>query len=78
MTTKLTLRIDHKLIESAKAFAKNHDKSVSKMVSDYFSFLQKEVKKDELPPVSSSLVGLLDDKNLNKQDYKNYLEEKYF
>jgi Family of unknown function (DUF6364) len=37
--TKLTLRLDQGLIESAKAFAHEHQRSVSQLVADYFARL---------------------------------------
>lgn len=37
--TKLTLRLDSGLIESAKAFAAEHGRSVSQLVADYFARL---------------------------------------
>ena len=37
--TKLTLRLDSGLIESAKAFAHEHERSLSQLVADYFARL---------------------------------------
>ena len=37
--TKLTLRLDSGLIESAKAFAHEHQRSLSQLVADYFGRL---------------------------------------
>ncbi len=37
--TKLTLRLDSGLIESAKAFAHEHQRSLSQLVADYFARL---------------------------------------
>jgi uncharacterized membrane protein len=37
--TKLTLRLDSGLIESAKAFAQDQQRSVSQLVADYFARL---------------------------------------
>ncbi|MFM2274486.1 MAG: hypothetical protein RL211_358 [Pseudomonadota bacterium] len=37
--TKLTLRLDSGLIESAKAFAQVHQRSLSQLVADYFARL---------------------------------------
>jgi hypothetical protein len=37
--TKLTLRLDLGLIENAKAFAHDHQRSVSQLVADYFARL---------------------------------------
>ena len=37
--TKLTLRLDSGLIEHAKSFAQDHQRSVSQLVADYFARL---------------------------------------
>jgi hypothetical protein len=37
--TKLTLRLDARLIERAKAYASGQDRSLSQLVADYFSHL---------------------------------------
>ena len=38
--TKLTLRLDATLIDRAKQFALEHDRSVSQLVADYFVHLE--------------------------------------
>ena len=40
MTTKLTLRMDERLIEVAKRHAATHETSVSRMVAAYFAALE--------------------------------------
>jgi len=42
METKLTLKLDKSIIQSAKKYAKNNDKSLSKLVEDYFRNLVME------------------------------------
>ena len=39
METKLTLKLDEGLIEAAKSYAKKNQKSVSKLVEDFFKNL---------------------------------------
>jgi hypothetical protein len=79
MQTKLTLRLEKQLVELAKAYASSQGKSVSKMVADYFVLLNKtqDRQRDELAPISQSLKGSLGKTQVNKSDYKKYLEEKY-
>ena len=78
MGTKLTLRIDERLIEKAKSYAKRRGKSVSALVADYFSLLDtEESRKEKLPPKVASLRGILKGKEVSIEDYKKYLEEKY-
>ncbi len=79
MLTKLTLRMDDNLIESAKEYSSQTGKSVSRIVSDLFEIIKNEkIKRDEpLPPTVRSLRGILKGKGLDEKTYKEYLEEKY-
>ena len=79
MNTKLTLRLDDHLIESAKEYAAKTGKSVSKIVSDFFVIIKSEKLKMSNPvtPTVQSLKGIIKDSKFSEKDYKNYLEEKY-
>jgi hypothetical protein len=79
MQTKLTLRIDEKLIERAKSHAQRTGKSVSKMVEDYFELLPKndELEARPLTPIVSSLLGVLKNAHVDEEGYRKHLEEKY-
>ncbi|HDO06192.1 MAG TPA: antitoxin [Bacteroidetes bacterium] len=79
MNTKLTLRLDDNLIESAKKYSAKTGKSVSRIVANLFEIIKNEKLKNdiELPPTVSSLKGALKGKDINEKDYKEYLEEKY-
>jgi hypothetical protein len=70
--------MDSTLIGIAKTEAKARGKSVSKMVSDFIDSLGcEQTKKDKLPPVTSSLVGLLKNQQIDENSYKNHLREKH-
>jgi hypothetical protein len=77
MQTKLTLRLEDSLIQQAKYYAKQHDKSLSQVVADYFHMLTQQAGKSEISPITKSLIGILDSNNIDKNDYKKHLEEKY-
>jgi len=79
MQTKLTLRIDEKLIARAKKTARARGKSVSQMVAEYFVRLdsQRPIDPDQLPPTTLSLKGFLGSGDLSREDYRRYLEEKH-
>lgn len=79
MNTKLTLRLDDNLIESAKEYSAKTGKSVSKIVSDFFVIIKNEKLKKgyQVTPTAQSLKGILKDSNFSENDYKKYLEEKY-
>ena len=83
METKLTLKLDKNKIEKAKLYAKKHQRSLSSLVSDYFSIL---VERDELTtqnisPIVKELIGIISTTNRDKK-FSNirdkYLLEKYF
>ncbi|GAB6042481.1 DUF6364 family protein [Endothiovibrio diazotrophicus] len=75
MQSKLTLRLDESLIRQAKVYAKQHDKSLSQVVSDYFQLLTKGVESPGVPPITQSLIGVI--KDVDEEDYERHLEEKY-
>ena len=79
MNTKLTLRLDDQLIESAKEYSAKTGKSVSKIVSDLFVIIKNENLKENgsITPTVQSLKGILKDSKIAENDYKNYLEEKH-
>ena len=79
MNTKLTLRLDDQLIESAKKYSAKTGKSVSKIVSDFFVIIKNEKlkKKYSVAPSVLSLKGVLKDSQFSEEDYKDYLEDKY-
>ena len=77
MQTKLTLRLEDSLIQQAKSYAKQHDKSLSQVVADYFQILTQQTRKSSISPITRSLIGILDSNNVDENDYKKHLEEKY-
>ncbi|WP_116787432.1 DUF6364 family protein [Flavobacterium psychrotrophum] len=83
MSTKLTLTIKEKdVIERAKEFAKEQNRSLSDIIENYLKAIIKnkaEIKENELPPITKSLKGslkLADDIDYEESRYK-WLEEKY-
>ena len=80
METKLTLRLDKKIIDRAKDYAQNHNISLSKMVESFLDSLTKQKTKDiEITPLVESLSGVVKlPKDFDyKKEYTNYLTEKY-
>lgn len=81
MTTKLTLRLDDKLINQAKMTARAKGVSLSRIVEDYFRSLAAG-KEKETPesPVLSEISGVLSSSAVAKKprsEYRKHLEEKY-
>jgi len=86
MQTKLTLRLDHQLIEMAKEYARAHDQSVSQLVANFFVVLtQAGVSQSSTsvrpesraPQVVQELHGCLAGAEFDEGDYRRYLEERY-
>lgn len=79
MLTKLTLRMDDNLIESAKEYSAQTGKSVSRIVADLFEIIKNEKlnKEEPLTPTVQSLKGILKREQFDEKDYKKYLEKKY-
>jgi hypothetical protein len=77
MQTKLTLRLESELIELAKAHAKQQGKCLSQIVADYFMIFTTKSKKSKISPITQSLIGIIKIKDLDENDYKKHLEEKY-
>ncbi len=81
MQSKITLYSDKKLIEEIKAYAKEHNSSVSKLVNTFFIALLQQDKKSDLSyrkeTITNRLTGRLADSELDEKDYYRHLEEKY-
>jgi hypothetical protein len=79
MQTKLTLRLDDELIARAKAYARKSGKSVSKIVAEYFAFLDETAagEKEPLPPVVRSLRGAWSGTRVSEREYRRHLETKH-
>jgi hypothetical protein len=78
MNTKLTLRMDEKVVRKAKIAAKQRGKSVSRMVAEFIEALSSQpISKKSLPPTTASLIGILKGQDISEDDYKAHLREKY-
>ncbi len=79
MDTKLTLKLDKLIIENAKAYAKEKNISLSKMIENYLQAItNKQNKEIEISPLVQSLIGVIGNQNEDeKKDYTDYLSKKY-
>lgn len=76
MNTKLTLTIDQSVIERAKKYARQKERSLSDLIENYLKALTTEEisKQDELSPTVKSLKGSF--KMPKDFDYKKELSER--
>lgn len=81
MDKKLTLSLNSTIIETAKRYAKSNNISLSKLIESYLGSLtqKKEEEELEITPLVKSLSGVisLDDNFDEKEEYTQYLIEKY-
>jgi len=81
MNTKLTLTIEQEIIQKAKEYAKQKNRSLSDIIENYLKMLTKEDKKEstKLSPVVKSLRGSFKaPENMDyKAELKKRIEEKY-
>ncbi len=82
MNTKLTLTIEHEVIERAKNYAKEKNRSLSDLIENYLKMLTKPEQKqkvEKLNPIVNSLKGSFKiPKNMDyKKELRNRLEKKY-
>ena len=77
---KLTLSLDKKVIERAKAYAKSNNISLSRLIESYLAALVgRESDKDKITPLVKSLSGVIDiAENFDqKENYTDFLIRKY-
>jgi len=80
MDTKLTIKLDEHIIESAKKYAKERNTSLSKLVANYFNKISMETMvEEEITPLIKSLTGIVPHISEvdEKEAYSKYLTEKY-
>lgn len=77
MASKLTLRIDERLIERAKRQAQARGVSVSALVADYFAALNGDAGQADLPPIVRRLRGALRHADIDRAAQREHWVEKY-
>lgn len=79
MTTKLTLTVKKSIIDRAKSYAKNTDRSLSEIIETYLATITEENYSTELSPKLKKIVGavkLPNDFN-DKEELRLALEKKH-
>jgi hypothetical protein len=79
METKLTLRMEDKLIRRAKAHARKSGRSLSQLVADFFGMLDSSMKEKpfEMTPKVKSLFGSFAGADEHVGAHNRHLEDKY-
>ena len=77
MTRKLTLSMDSNVVEFAHNFSKKYNKSISKIIEDYFKIL-KEQNTTELPKDLKDIYGIFEGiDSPDKKELRRTFHEKY-
>ncbi|MDR1998028.1 MAG: DUF6364 family protein [Candidatus Margulisbacteria bacterium] len=67
METKLTLKLEQRIINSAKKYAENNHRSLSRLVEDYFrNLVADKPRAEEYPPLIKKLSGVISEHDLQK------------
>ena len=78
METKLTLKLDQSVIQSVKRYAEKNNRSLSKLVEDYFrNLISENEPQKHFSPLVEELSGVISDSDIKNLDYVSYLEQKY-
>ena len=74
--TKLTIRLPRDLVEGAKLYAKEHQTSLTRLISAYLHQLNTQQDPLADAPIVRRLSGILP-LDISVDDYYAHLEEKY-
>ncbi len=80
MDTKLTLKLNKKVIEQAKKYASDHETSLSRIVENYLAAITSESNEtEEISPLVRSVSGVIDlpSGSDHKERFYKHLTEKY-
>ena len=79
MQTKLTLRLEQRVIQRAKRYVKRNHRSLSRIVADYFWALEDTASPEgRWSPLVRSLKGALaHGRRASGADYHKHIEKKY-
>ena len=74
--TKLTIRLQRKLLENAKRYARQQNTTLTQLINEYLYHIPVPISVLENAQIVRRLSGTLS-KNVSIADYKKHLEEKY-
>jgi hypothetical protein len=82
MDAKLTLKLNHTVIEKAKEYAKEKNTSLSRLIENYLQSITKEESEkagSNITPLVKSLSGIINMQQVYnfKKDYASHLVKKY-
>lgn len=76
-----TISVDDAAVERARRYAERHDTSIPELVNDFFSKLPLDDDAEDymagLGPIGRQFVGVAKGAEVDEEDYRRYLLEKY-
>ena len=75
-TTKLTVRVPQDLLDDAKDYARTHDTTLTRLISEYLRRLSLDNGPLNEAPIIQRLAGSLPS-TVTVDDYHSYLESKH-
>ncbi len=76
MDTKLTVRVQRRLLANAKRYAKAHQTTLTELISVFLQQFPNEAEVLDHAPLVRQMTGLLSPE-ASMDDYKKHLEDKY-
>lgn len=80
MDSKLTLKLNHDVIQRAKQYAEAHNISLSRLIENYLQSLAAPSPSSVvITPLVQSLSGVVDQEHIvsDKDAYADYIKKKY-
>jgi len=77
MQSKLTLRLDDRLIANAKRLAEARGTSISALVAGYLAALDAPAETQNLTPTVQRLRGVLRGSSASVEEYRSHVEDKH-
>jgi len=74
--SKLTIRVPRQTIERAKAYARQHGTTLTRLITAYLEHLESPSPEQANTPLVRQLMGTLPP-DVGIEDYRAYLEDKY-
>lgn len=76
MDTKLTVRVPRHLLENAKRYARDHQTTLTDLISVYLKQIPTGSELMDHAPIVRGLIGQISS-DVSLDDYKRHLDEKY-
>ncbi len=74
--SKLTVRLNRRLIEDAKRYAEQHQTTVTQLIAAYLRYVTAQKQSPDDLPILRRLSGILP-ADISTDVYQDYLAEKY-